>query len=625
MVRARALLAVALLTAVLSGCGSTSPAPAPTESESIGDVIGQTPIAYFDPTLVDSTSWTRSVTYVTDNAVDNSLHHATASIYVPKGAPPPGGYSILALNPPVAGTGRGCQTPATSVADSSVLIQAFLAANYVVVIPDYLGLGRPWDNEPNFHPYLDSATAADNTIDAVRAVHNVVPQASTSWVAVGTAQGGQASWAANEEADNYGYGLNLKGTASISPTADVEGLADAAAAGELTEEQEMTYVTYLDALSKEYPDDFHLDDYRRGVVAENWDLLLSCTGAQAAQRASIIPQVGPDDLRPASPDALGALRGYLHKTNLPQGPAQAPMLVAFGTRDPLIPSEWTQRALDRACALGDTIAIRKLSDDELPTIGPITAEWIADRFTDKPAANDCSSVSVESPEGATPVPAAPPSIVHPRPIPVAAAPIDKGAASPRVSTSLIDGWLPIAIQVVTVSVLIVAVGWRSRRWLLRGLPAACAVGVTVVAVAYWYVDDQGWGHDPPWGMWAWIAVAGFAGGVLAFGWRAVPWWRRIFSLLAVPLAVISAASVLNVSLGYLPTVATAWDVATGSQPPEWIDQSRLATLVRDGTHPTKGTIVSVAIPSDQSGFAHEANWCTYHRFGSRPAHHLSCR
>jgi S-formylglutathione hydrolase FrmB len=603
VLRAKALLAV-LLLAMLAGCASPPTAPAPAQPEDIGDIIGgKAPVAYLDPTLANDTSWSRLVTYVSHDATDDSLHHVTASMYVPKGAPPPGGFPIVALGRPVTGTGEGCASSSSAVVDSSPTIAALLQAGYVVTVPDYQGLGRPWDNEVNFHPFLDSATAAENTIDAVRATRNVVPQASALWVAVGTGQGGQAAWAANELGDNYGYGLNLRGTVSISPTADVEGLGGAAAAGTLTTEQELAYIAYLDALSKEYQNDFQLDDYRRGIVAQNWDLLLGCESDQAAQRASIITQIRPDDLRPATADALATLRGYLLKTNLPQGPTKAPMLVAFGTRDPLIPAEWTQRALDRACGMGDIITIQKQPDDSPRVIDPTTAlSWIADRFADGPAPNDCPPVSVES---ARPPPAVAHDTSQPHPAPSAAEPANNDdAAAHNPGTSLISGWLPIAIQAVAFAALLAAIGWRSRRWRLRLLPAAGAVGLVVAAVAYWYVGYQGWGDGPPWGMWVWIALTGLALTVLVLGWPSAPWWRRVVSILAVPLAAISAANVLNASLGYLPTVRTAWEMATGAQPPNWIDQSRLAVMVASGARPARGTIVSVKIPDDQSGFAH---------------------
>ena len=599
MLRAKQLLALFAVTLVAAACGSsptTEGSSTPAQAENAGDVVGQESLPDVDPSVTDSASSSRLITYSSHYAVYDSLRHVTTSVYVPKEPPPPDGFPIAALDRQVGGTGRGCG-PASD-ADSSPTITALLRSGYVVTVPDYQGFGRPSDHQANFHPFLDSVTAAENTIEAVRATRNVVPQTSALWVGVGTAQGGQAVWAANELADNYGGGLNLKGTVSISPTADISGLVDAAVAGTLTTQQDLAYVAYLDALAKEYY--IHLDDYRHGVVAQNWDLLLGCANDTDAQRASIVAQITPDDLRPASPDAVTTLRGYLPKTDLPQGPAVAPMLVVYGGQDPLTPAAWTDRALARACSMSDVIAVQRLPDDSPPNVEPATTlRWIADRLHDTPAPNDCAQVNAADPP---PAPVSAPDAGQPASPAPAAAPVDTIAGDQGLS--LIGGWLPIAIQVVALAAVLVTVGWRTRRGRLRWLPIAGLLGLVFVAAAYWYVDSQGWGDDSPLNMWIWIAVTGTALAVLVLGWRSAPWWRRVVSILAVPLAAISAASVLNASLGYLPTVRTAWERATGAQPPDWIDEPTLAAMVRDGVRPSKGTVVSVQIPADHSGFAH---------------------
>ena len=43
-------------------------------------------------------------------------------------------------------------------------------------------------------------------------------------------------------------------------------------------------------------------------------------------------------------------------------------------------------------------------------------------------------------------------------------------------TSLMHGWVPITVQVVTGIVLTLAVGWRSPRWRMVWLPLAALVG-----------------------------------------------------------------------------------------------------------------------------------------------------
>jgi hypothetical protein len=47
--------------------------------------------------------------------------------------------------------------------------------------------------------------------------------------------------------------------------------------------------------------------------------------------------------------------------------------------------------------------------------------------------------------------------------------------------SLLGGWLPPTIEVITVVSLIVAIGWRSRRWRVLWLPVAVGVVVALGA------------------------------------------------------------------------------------------------------------------------------------------------
>jgi hypothetical protein len=120
-------------------------------------------------------------------------------------------------------------------------------------------------------------------------------------------------------------------------------------------------------------------------------------------------------------------------------------------------------------------------------------------------------------------------------------------------TSLMHGWIPGTAQAVAVTVLLLAVGWRSRRWRLLWLPAAVAVGAGVAGWAHWYITAGGLADDPaPRLLWWWIACSGAAIAIVILGWRSAAWWRRGASLLAVPLCLFSAALVLNLGSATSP-------------------------------------------------------------------------
>ena len=86
--------------------------------------------------------------------------------------------------------------------------------------------------------------------------------------------------------------------------------------------------------------------------------------------------------------------------------------------------------------------------------------------------------------------------------------------------SLLHGWAPTMVQAIAAVVLVLAIGRRSRRWLLLWVPLSVLTGVAAAAGTYWYVEWAGIaGHPAPATLWVWIGLSGLAAGVLIFGWR----------------------------------------------------------------------------------------------------------
>jgi S-formylglutathione hydrolase FrmB len=171
--------------------------------------------------------------------------------------------------------------------------------------------------------------------------------------------------------------------------------------------------------------------------------------------------------------------------------------------------------------------------------------------------------------------------------------------------SLTHGWIPVVAQAVSTAVLLAAICWRSRRWLLVSVPLGLTAGLALAAATHWYIKDQGLAEDrAPVALWVWIGATGLAAAVTALGWRGARWWRRGVSLVAVPMCVLSALLILNSWIGYVPTVGSAWARATDRPLPGLIDRAGVAALQRQGAAPDWKTIVKVHIPDDASGFAH---------------------
>ena len=394
MTRLLALLMLAVC-AVSSACGGAADHAPETKLEA--DFSGSGPgtlddartLTGIQSRLADATSLSARITYTSTSGIDDSHPKVTAAVFVPRGTPPQGGWPIVAFGHPPTGIAHDCApSRSPTLMGASGTVADLVNAGYVVTVSDYQGLGL--DN--TYHPFLDSTTVGFNLIDSVFATRRLVPTTSVEWIAFGVSQGGQAAWAANELAENAGQGLHLVGAVSVSPAADIVGLADAAMKGQLTTAQKLALQAYLASLKREYPD-FALDDYRRGMVRDQWDVFSACQGPTTTERTKLADRLGADDLRPTSPGAAQTLRGYLQKTNLPQGPTAAPMLVVYGERDPLIPPDWTERAVHRACMMGDAIELDVQPDKSSGDIDMSAAfAWMRDRFDGAPARDDCPSL-----------------------------------------------------------------------------------------------------------------------------------------------------------------------------------------------------------------------------------------
>lgn len=177
----------------------------------------------------------------------------------------------------------------------------------------------------------------------------------------------------------------------------------------------------------------------------------------------------------------------------------------------------------------------------------------------------------------------------------------------RHNLSLMHGWLPVSVQIVAAIALVAAIGWRTRRWRMIWLPWSALIGAGLAVGTYWYIDSAGLADDTnpaPHTLWVWIALSGLAVGVLLSGWRNARWWRRAAAVAAVPLCALSAALMLNLWVGYFPTVQTAWNQVTAGPLPDETDQVAIAAMQRQHRIPIKGSVEAVDIPDTASGFRH---------------------
>lgn len=172
-------------------------------------------------------------------------------------------------------------------------------------------------------------------------------------------------------------------------------------------------------------------------------------------------------------------------------------------------------------------------------------------------------------------------------------------------TSLMHGWLPVLVQAATAVLLVLAVGWRSRRWRVLSLPIAAAVGIAVAALVHWYIESHGLTDEPaPRALWLWVALSGAAAVVVVMGWRSARRWQRAVSISALPLSLLCIALVVNAWVGYFPTVQNAWNQLTSGPLPDQTDKATVNALAAKRALPVRGSVVEVTIPATMSHFKH---------------------
>lgn len=219
-----------LMTSVLStslflvacGGGSSDDGPATTNPSGTPTNNIQNPVvkveAYTSTNLGSVAAESSILTYKMLGQSGQEVQ-ATSLVFTPNTPPPVGGWPIVVWAHGTTGVADACAPSKAALADSTKdLISKLLAAGYVVVAPDYEGLGTP-----GIHPFLNVKSEAFSITDAVVATRNYLSQrnllTSKKWVTVGHSQGGHAALGAAQYASRAQ--LDYKGTVAVAPASNL--------------------------------------------------------------------------------------------------------------------------------------------------------------------------------------------------------------------------------------------------------------------------------------------------------------------------------------------------------------------------------------------------------------------
>ncbi|MCG5225354.1 lipase family protein [Acinetobacter pittii] len=163
---------------------------------------------------VDNASTIKVMTYNMAN-VQGKTATATAMVLFPKATQPKDGYRVVVWEHGTVGVGDSCAPSKNTINPRfKILAESLLAAGYVIVAPDYEGLGTQ-----GVHPYLNLSSEAKSALAAVKAVkEHYGAQLKGDWMSIGQSQGGHASLGTAEFANTD---ASYKGAVAGAPASSL--------------------------------------------------------------------------------------------------------------------------------------------------------------------------------------------------------------------------------------------------------------------------------------------------------------------------------------------------------------------------------------------------------------------
>lgn len=257
---------------------------------------------------------------------------------------------------------------------------------WALVATDYVGLGTEGP-----HPYLVGQGEGRSVLDAVRAAREVDgARLGDDTVVWGHSQGGHAALWTGVLAPSYAPGVPLAGVAALAPASDLTALVDHlpdVSVGSI-------FATYVVQAYSEVYDDVTRDDHvRRAARTTFREAARRCLDATALASVASAVAIGfrglVDDL------SAGPLAARLEE-NVPDGPIEAPVLIAQGGADALILPEVQQGYVDARCAAGQAVDHRTYAGlDHVPLVeqgSPLVPDlfaWTWDRFAGEEPTPTC--------------------------------------------------------------------------------------------------------------------------------------------------------------------------------------------------------------------------------------------
>lgn len=306
---------------------------------------------------------------------------ASGLVVVPRGGV--GDWPVISWTHGTTGFAEQCAPsllPEPFTSGALMVLPQLIENGWALVATDYLGLGTAGP-----HPYLIGVPSAHAGLDAVRAARQLADaQLGPQTVAWGHSQGGGAALWSGALAAQYAPDVPLSGVAALAPASNPAALVENLA----TVRGGSVFAAYTVAgYTGWYPDVRWGDYVRPGAEAITRQLADRCL-SEPAIAASVLVLLGlSQDPEIFSRSPLEGAFGVRLQANAPPATITAPLLIAQGGADDIVPQAGQDVFVTGLCTAGQQVDYRVYAGaGHLSLVQPDSAltpelfAWTAARF-----------------------------------------------------------------------------------------------------------------------------------------------------------------------------------------------------------------------------------------------------
>jgi len=407
----RRLIGFAVLVVLLAGAGcnrskraSSNSNAAPTPHDSRATITAHAPDAFYDPPSAIShqpgallrseplkdvilpagvRGW--RILYAT-SVDDNTQATAVAIVFAPadsSATPRP----VIAWVHATTGLLQKCMPSVLSAPSKGIPWRnRMLMAGWVVVATDY-----SFAEKGGPHPYLIGEGEARAALDSVRAARQMSELTLDHRIVVwGYSQGGHAALWTGIVGPRYAPELEIRGVAAIAPAANIKNILA------MNVEIDKRFGPYLArSYSRFYPDITFEQAVRPEALDAARQIIDLCDSLPPEDTERIEALAATFDGPALATSTNEALRIRIEQ-NTADRPIEAPVVIAQGLSDTVVPPSATDAYVEERCAAGQQLEYWTFAGrDHLTIILPGTPleepliEWTTARFANEPQATGC--------------------------------------------------------------------------------------------------------------------------------------------------------------------------------------------------------------------------------------------